>query len=389
MDIDTENKPREFFVGEKNKVVLKDCAKIFLDFNEQVTFITKDKKEYDICRKDWGFYATPSINGRLLQFGFSTALVENSNQLRYVWLIENGKEALFEKYLKNENHKIIQWLGRNTDKNFCICGMNDFKLIYQYECPPEGEMSYDLKGQQYLRGLKECKFCGHFLLSHDYDLEAIYSGQYSEFTYRHKLVDTFNKIIKLPEEKSDNCRRVKNIIDYCKKYFGDKKLSVLDVGSGLCVFLYLLSQKTNWQFLALDPDPIQAQHAEQICNIKSICADFNLFQSDSKFDLIAFNKVLEHVRNPIQFLSIAKNHLVKDGLVYIELPDGTEALNDSPLREEFFIEHYHAFSMASITLLIEKSGFKVLSIERLREPSGKYTLRVFCSAKEENKSDLS
>ena len=48
------------------------------------------------------------------------------------------------------------------------------------------------------------------------------------------------------------------------------------------------------------------------------------------------------------------------------------------MREEFFIEHYHAFSLASIGLLIEKAGLTILSIERLREPSGKYTLRAFC-----------
>ena len=77
-------------------------------------------------------------------------------------------------------------------------------------------------------------------------------------------------------------------------------------------------------------------------------------------------------------LSRAKKHLTEHGLVYIELPDGTAALKDSIFREEFFIEHYHAFSMSSISLLIEKSGLVPLDINRVREPSGKYTLRAFC-----------
>ena len=46
-------------------------------------------------------------------------------------------------------------------------------------------------------------------------------------------------------------------------------------------------------------------------------------------------------------------------------------------REEFFVEHHHVFSPASIALLAMRSGFRVISIERLQEPSEKYTLRAF------------
>lgn len=379
MDIEIKKIPREFFVGKNNGIVLKDCASIALEANEQVTFVTSDNKEYDVCKKDWGFYATPSINGRLLTFGFHTVLVENPKNLQYIWLVEKGKEKAFEQYLKDENHRIIKWLS-NTTKNSdrCICEDDNLKLIYHYTSAPPGEMPLEIKKEDYNRSLQKCQTCGHFLLAHNYNLENIYSGQYVETTYQNKLLENFKKITQLPQEKSDNYARVENIIYFCQKYFQDKKLSVLDVGSGLCVFLYLLSKKTNWALLALDPDPTQAQHAEKTCQIKSICCDFNMFQSNQKFDLITFNKVLEHVKNPIQFLSLSHNHLSQNGLIYIELPDGTMALKDSPLREEFSIEHYHAFSIQSIAILIEKSGFLPLSIERVREPSGKYTLRVFC-----------
>ena len=36
-------------------------------------------------------------------------------------------------------------------------------------------------------------------------------------------------------------------------------------------------------------------------------------------------------------------------IVYLELPDGECAMQNSPGREEFFIEHYCAFSMAWFT----------------------------------------
>jgi hypothetical protein len=69
----------------------------------------------------------------------------------------------------------------------------------------------------------------------------------------------------------------------------------------------------------------------------------------------------------------------ENGIVYVELPDGEAAISEGAGREEFFIEHYHAFSMSSAALLARCAGFTPLLIERLREPSGKFTLRVFCS----------
>ena len=54
-----------------------DCGRIALAPDEQVTFTTEAGGEYDVTRKSWGFYATPSINGRLKTFGLRAALVRN------------------------------------------------------------------------------------------------------------------------------------------------------------------------------------------------------------------------------------------------------------------------------------------------------------------------
>jgi hypothetical protein len=59
------------------------------------------------------------------------------------------------------------------------------------------------------------------------------------------------------------------------------------------------------------------------------------------------------------------------------VPDGEAAVHEGPGREEFFIEHHHIFSAVSLALLAARAGFNVQVIERLREPSRKYTLRAF------------
>ena len=64
--------PRPFVVGIKKKLTIKDMGTVYLAPNEQLTFITENKNRYDVGRKNWGFYATPSINSRLKKEGFKT-----------------------------------------------------------------------------------------------------------------------------------------------------------------------------------------------------------------------------------------------------------------------------------------------------------------------------
>ena len=96
-----------------------------------------------------------------------------------------------------------------------------------------------------------------------------------------------------------------------------------------------------------------------------------------RFEVITLNKVIEHVENPLKLLRAAAPLLAAGGFLYIEVPDGEAASAEGPGREEFFIEHHHVFSAASLAMTVERAGFTLLSLERLREPSTKFTLRAF------------
>jgi hypothetical protein len=105
------NPPREFPVGTGAKVTIKDCGRIRLEHDEMVTFTTESGAEYDLARKDWGFYATPSLNGRLVSFDLRAALVKSRVTARFfIFLVENGKEDLFRKYCDIEKQFVIAWL---------------------------------------------------------------------------------------------------------------------------------------------------------------------------------------------------------------------------------------------------------------------------------------
>lgn len=108
MKLKINKKPRKFKVGIK-KTIIKNLGKVYLNNNEQLTFINK-KSEFDFVRKNWGYYATPSINKRLKNFNFKTFLTQN--YLKHIFIMTVHKEKIkeFKKYLKEDKIKIIKEL---------------------------------------------------------------------------------------------------------------------------------------------------------------------------------------------------------------------------------------------------------------------------------------
>lgn len=266
----------------------------------------------------------------------------------------------------------------------CPCEGRHFVSAFAYTARPEGEIAYPLAGdyrRQYLR----CTLCGHWFAHHEMDLAALYSGVYLDATYGERMRQTYERIMALPAERSDNAGRVAAILAFAERRLARSPAmpKLLDIGSGLGVFPARM-KVAGWDCTALDPDPRAAAHARETVGVAALAGDFLTLARSSlgRFDLVTFNKVLEHVEDPVAMLAASRSLLAPDGFVYLELPDAEAASREGPGREEFFIEHHHVFSTASAALLAARAGFSVLRLDRLREPSGKFTLRAFLEAAE-------
>ena len=110
MKVMQKKPPREYKVGVESQITIKDCGSILLKENEQITFLTSEGKEYDVAKKDWGFYATPSVNSRLKNQGFKTALVKNSKGQWFIMLVDKDKIGIFQDYLDEEKNVVVEWL---------------------------------------------------------------------------------------------------------------------------------------------------------------------------------------------------------------------------------------------------------------------------------------
>lgn len=266
----------------------------------------------------------------------------------------------------------------------CPCDGAAMEQAWTYAEPPEGETVFPaLAGVPYSRQVSRCRICNHYISEHAMDLGDIYGGDYVDATYGgdgQRAV--FERIVSLPPERSDNHGRVRRVVDYAKTtltapHAESRRPTALDVGSGLCVFLHRLAAE-GFDCVALDPDPRAADHAREVAGVAAVAGDFMEAQDLGRFDVVTLNKVLEHVADPVAMLARTTRFLNPGGFVYVEVPDGPAAAIDGKGREEFFIEHLHVFSPASLAMLVERAGLRLDRLDRMREPSTKYTLVAFC-----------
>lgn len=255
-----------------------------------------------------------------------------------------------------------------------LCDGVRHRHLIDYDRPPPGETDFAIA--PYARTMWQCESCGHIVNRHGFDLaRALYEGDYAQATYGPRMRETFARIMALPPERSDNRQRVARIQAHVAGV-GMAGCRLLDVGSGLGVFPAAMAA-VGWMCTALDPDARACAMIAELTGAVTLCGDFMALPPRPDFDLIAFNKVIEHVDDMIAMLARARGWLAPGGIAYVELPDGEAAILDSPDREEFFVEHLAAFSMASAVLLARRAGFVVDAVERVREPSSKYTIRLF------------
>ena len=250
------------------------------------------------------------------------------------------------------------------------------QALRHYSAPPAGETDFGL--DPYDRTLWCCRACGHVENRHDmFNRLGGYDGGYVDATYGDRLARTYQRIMALPPGQSDNRARVAAVDGYATRSLGGRR-TLLDIGSGLAVVPAVMAA-CGWAATALDPDPRAAAHADGLPGVRGLAGDFMAWPADRGYDLVSLVKVLEHVPDMAAMLARLSACLAPGGVAYIEVPDGEGALAaEGPDREEFFVEHYCAFSAASLALLLTRTALRLDRLDRVVEPSGKYTLRAFC-----------
>lgn len=267
-----------------------------------------------------------------------------------------------------------------SDVRCYLCGSDDLLELVRIDQKPEYETDYHIDPSDYMRIIYQCKSCAAYINHHHLLDEDFYSGEYNQYIALGTIEKRFEKIIALPAISSDNKQRVDRIISFLSRSASFRQVPrVLDIGSGTCVFLYEMKQR-GFHTTCIDPDKSAIRHARDHVGIEVVHhGDIFDFKSSTNFDLITFNKVLEHLRNPVDHVKEAVKYLKNDGILYIELPEGDRIVRDNmiDIRAEFAVEHFLIFNERSLIRLAEAGNLEIIENKIITDPSGKYTIYAF------------
>lgn len=105
-----------FYINEKNISpdynIKNKSYNIEIKEDEQYTFLDTHNNEYDVACKEWGFYVTPSFQGRCKKFGLRPVLINTSE----VKLVDKNQLNEFEKFIRENNLINIEWLDSDKSK---------------------------------------------------------------------------------------------------------------------------------------------------------------------------------------------------------------------------------------------------------------------------------
>ncbi|PCJ20691.1 MAG: hypothetical protein COB02_03965 [Candidatus Cloacimonadota bacterium] len=159
--------------------------------------------------------------------------------------------------------------------------------------------------------------------------------------------------------------RVNQLIRLLKK---DKKFRpklAVDLGAGSGAFALSLQNKSYFsEVIAVDFE----ENCCNVCNkngLKTIKGSIDDLE-DNLYSLITMNDMIEHLFNPLDFLSKCNKVLTDNGYISIACPNG-EGFDFKLMKEKTVNitppEHLNYFNPESIKLLLESTGFEVVLLE--------------------------
>jgi len=139
----------------------------------------------------------------------------------------------------------------------------------------------------------------------------------------------------------------------------DNKKKILEIGSSKGNLLNAFKLE-GFDVLGIEPSKLAAKHSKQNYNFPVINNIFENVEIKSKFDLVLCIHMLEHVNNPIEFLSKIKNVLNDQGILYIKVSNLYKPIVS--LKRFFIPLHLITYSPKTLIDMLALNKFKAINI---------------------------
>ena len=202
-----------------------------------------------------------------------------------------------------------------------------------------------------------CENCKtHFIYPLPTELEDYYDGQFREEVHTaqyysvEKLETVFQKFM---AEAKRRVARVEN--DLCHTD------EILEIGCSVGYFLAAIQDKVSVAY-GTEWDSKARWFIEEQVNSPKIHVKKNPQDFQKKFDKIFLFHVLEHIEDPVQFLTELKPLLKENGKIYIEVPNVDDILVKTYQCQEFMDFYYkkahlYNFNEKGLQYVFDASGY--------------------------------
>ncbi len=175
--------------------------------------------------------------------------------------------------------------------------------------------------------------------------------------------EEFDRIMAIPSRESENEYRYRWFSEH---YEGGNDM--LDIGSGLGVWPYHVKASLGFNVQCVEPNRDCAIFLIDSLNIPCYSGFFipETYETlETRFDVISFIHVLEHMDDPRLVLSTVKQLLRPHGKVFIEVPDSVE-FDYLPIEhDEFNSTHLFFFDVPTLYSMLTNCGYDVTDIHRV------------------------
>ena len=234
-----------------------------------------------------------------------------------------------------------------------VCGEQDFSRLYQYHTPDRYEQWVGITSVD--RSWHQCTSCGFVQSKRNYDLsliEKIYSNGYRDVDFRGMTIGKAFREVMDMGGRSENSKRLHWL---CTKV---PKFRVLDIGSGLGVVPYVLSQ------LGFSVDCVE-KNTDSVGFLYGLGLHCYKDLPDKPYDMVTLVHVLEHIEQPDWFLQDVRKNIMPAGRLFIEVPD-SKAFRYLPKEHDDFNScHVYSFNPSGLIRVVERNGFDVTDLSRL------------------------
>jgi SAM-dependent methyltransferase len=232
-----------------------------------------------------------------------------------------------------------------------LCGSPEIKPFKSGTIDPMqvGSDDFRITDSRYgsLWTFSSCKTC-KFVFSNPYVPEESIREFYSQLEDRE-----------YSEEAEGRTKNFKTIFKRLKRLKPGK--SLLDVGAASGIFLNLAKQE-GFEIEGVEPSTFLAEEAQKRYGISMFKGTIEHYKPGRKFTVITLLDIIEHLVNPVAFITTVDNLLEDNGLIVIVTPD-VRSLAARLMGKRWWhyrIAHINFFNLPSLRYLLDTYGYEIL-----------------------------